>query len=244
MVTTEKPSPSKSQGIELKNISRIYTDGEETTALININLSITAGEFVAIVGPSGCGKSTLLNVIGMLDVPDGGQYILNGKEVNESSAKERAQLRNQHFGFVFQSFNLLPRTSAFDNVILPLNYRSGDGKKEKTLKILEEVGLSDKINRPPNQLSGGQQQRVAIARALVGDPEVILADEPTGNLDTKTGVEIMELLKTINQRGKTIIFVTHNSELLEYAHRIIKMRDGAIVEDSLHKYAMLTSNKK
>lgn len=217
--------------LELKNISRVYTDGEETTALKDINLKINDGEFVAIVGPSGCGKSTLLNILGLLDVPDSGQYFLSGKEVNETSGKERARLRNQHFGFVFQSFNLLPRTSAFDNVLLPLNYRGGNGKKERVLKILNEVGLSDKIKQAPNQLSGGQQQRVAIARALVGEPEVILADEPTGNLDTKTGTEIMEILKKINQAGKTILFVTHNDELLSYASRIIKMRDGQIVED-------------
>lgn len=217
--------------IELKNISRVYTDGEETTALKNINLKIDDGEFVAIVGPSGCGKSTLLNVLGLLDAPDSGEYTLNGKKVNETSNKARAGLRNQHFGFVFQSFNLLPRTSAYDNVMLPLNYRGGDSKKTRVLKMLEEVGLSDKISRTPNQLSGGQQQRVAIARALVGEPEVILADEPTGNLDTKTGIEIINLLKDINKKGKTVLFVTHNNELLEYASRIIKMRDGEIVED-------------
>ena len=217
--------------LELKNISRVYTDGEETTALKNINVQIDDGEFVAIVGPSGCGKSTLLNILGLLDVPDSGEYVLNGKKVNEASGKERAHLRNQHFGFVFQSFNLLPRTSAFDNVMLPLNYRDSNSKKERVLKILNEVGLSDKIKQAPNQLSGGQQQRVAIARALVGEPEVILADEPTGNLDTKTGMEIMEILKKINQAGKTILFVTHNDELLSYASRVIKMRDGVIVED-------------
>ncbi len=217
--------------IELKNISRVYTDGEETTALKDINLKIDDGEFVAIVGPSGCGKSTLLNILGLLDVPDSGEYLLNGKKVNETSGKERAKLRNQHFGFVFQSFNLLPRTSAFDNVLLPLNYRGGNGKRERVLSMLGEVGLSDKIKQAPNQLSGGQQQRVAIARALVGEPEVILADEPTGNLDTKTGLEIMEILKGINQKGKTILFVTHNDELLSYASRVIKMRDGAVVED-------------
>ncbi|MEX1051866.1 MAG: ABC transporter ATP-binding protein, partial [Patescibacteria group bacterium] len=198
----------------------------------DISLKINDGEFVAIVGPSGCGKSTLLNVLGLLDVADSGQYFLNGKAVDETSGKERAKLRNQHFGFVFQSFNLLPRTSAFDNVMLPLNYRSAPSKREQVLKILGEVGLSDKIKQAPNQLSGGQQQRVAIARALVGEPEVILADEPTGNLDTKTGLEIMEILKGINQKGKTILFVTHNDELLGYASRVIKMRDGVVVEDN------------
>ncbi len=217
--------------LELKNISRVYTDGEETTALKDINLKIADGEFVAIMGPSGCGKSTLLNILGLLDVPDSGEYLLNDKKVNETSGKERAKLRNQHFGFVFQSFNLLPRTSAFDNVMLPLNYRGGSGKHERVLKMLGEVGLSDKIKQAPNQLSGGQQQRVAIARALVAEPEVILADEPTGNLDTKTGTEIMEILKGINQKGKTILFVTHNNELLSYASRTILMRDGVIVGD-------------
>ena len=217
--------------IELKNVSRVYTDGEKTTALKNINLNIDKGEFIAIMGPSGCGKSTLLNIIGLLDETDSGEYILNGKPVKESSSKERAKLRNKHFGFVFQSFNLLPRTSAFDNIMLPLNYRKQNAKKEQVMEKLEQVGLMDKIKSPPNQLSGGQQQRVAIARALVGNPEVILADEPTGNLDTKTGLEIMEIFKKINKDGTTVIVVTHNTELLGYAGRIIKMRDGKIEED-------------
>ena len=217
--------------IELKNVSRIYTDGEKTIALTNINLNIDKGEFIAIMGPSGCGKSTLLNIIGLLDETDSGEYILNDKLVKESSSKERAKLRNKHFGFVFQSFNLLPRTSAFDNVMLPLNYRKQLGKKAQVMEKLEQVGLMDKVKSPPNQLSGGQQQRVAIARALVGNPEVILADEPTGNLDTKTGLEIMEIFKKINKDGTTVIVVTHNTELLGYAGRIIKMRDGKIEED-------------
>lgn len=217
--------------IELKNVSRIYTDGEKTIALTNINLNIDKGEFIAIMGPSGCGKSTLLNIIGLLDETDSGEYILNDKLVKESSSKERAKLRNKHFGFVFQSFNLLPRTSAFDNVMLPLNYRKQNAKKERVIEVLEQVGLMDKVKSPPNQLSGGQQQRVAIARALVGNPEVILADEPTGNLDTKTGSEIMEIFKKINKDETTVIVVTHNTELLGYASRIIKMRDGKIEED-------------
>ena len=217
--------------IELKNVSRIYTDGEKTIALKNINLKIGKGEFIAIMGPSGCGKSTLLNILGLLDETDSGEYILNDKPVKESSSKERAKLRNKHFGFVFQSFNLLPRTSAFDNIMLPLNYRKQEGKKEQVMEKLEQVGLMDKVKSPPNQLSGGQQQRVAIARALVGNPEVILADEPTGNLDTKTGLEIMEIFKKINKEGTTVIVVTHNTELLGYANRIIKMRDGKIEED-------------
>lgn len=217
--------------LELINIGRTYTDGEKVEALKNINLKIGQGEFIAIVGPSGCGKSTLLYVIGLLDVPDVGQYLFNDKDIKEASNKERARLRNQHFGFVFQSFNLLPRASALENVMLPLNYRYQADKMQRARKILDEVGLSKEINRLPNQLSGGQQQRVAIARALVGDPEVILADEPTGNLDSKTGLEIMELIKQINQCGKTVVFVTHNNELLEYADRVITMKDGLIVED-------------
>lgn len=217
--------------LKLNNISRTYGDGEEVAALDSVSIEINKGDFVAIVGPSGCGKSTLLNIIGLLDAPDSGNYTLNAEDISKVSNKKRAYLRNKYFGFVFQSFNLLPRTSALHNVMLPLNYRKEPNKKELALSELKRVGLGDKINRPPNQLSGGQQQRVAIARALVANPEVILADEPTGNLDTKTGTEIMELFKEINKEGKTIIFVTHNSELLSYTNRVISMRDGKIVED-------------
>lgn len=219
--------------LELKNIVREYTDGLAVTALQQLSLKIDQGEFVAIVGPSGCGKSTMLHILGLLDKPDSGEYLLDGTKVHELSGKQLAGLRNKEFGFVFQAFNLLPRTSVFDNVILPLRYRGRvtSQVKARAIESIKKVGLGDRIKSMPNQLSGGQQQRVAIARALVTEPKIILADEPTGNLDTKTGIEIMELFKEINTQGKTIIMVTHNPELLHYASRIIKMRDGAIEED-------------
>lgn len=218
--------------LELKNISRHYQGGEDVVALKDVSFKITDGEFIAIVGPSGCGKSTLLHIIGLLDNPDSGEYMIDCNHVNQLKNADKAKMRNQKFGFVFQSFNLLPRTSAFDNVILPLKYRKGVRRTEKVQAALESVGLWERRKSRPNQLSGGQQQRVAIARALVVDPQVILADEPTGNLDTKTGLEIMELFKTIHERGKTIIFVTHNDELLKFATRIVRMKDGQILNDT------------
>lgn len=217
--------------LKLESISRNYTLGETIHALDKLSVEIKGGEFVAIIGPSGCGKSTLLNTIGLLDSPDQGQYIIEGKNTENLSGKQRAKLRNQTFGFVFQSFNLLKRTSAYDNVMLPLTYRRGDSRDQKVREILENVGLLDRRNSKPNELSGGQQQRVAIARALVTEPKVILADEPTGNLDTKTGIEIMELFEKIHKTGTTIIMVTHNNELLSYATRVITMKDGRIVSD-------------
>lgn len=205
--------------------------GETIHALDNLSLEIGSGEFIAIIGPSGCGKSTLLNILGLLDTPDGGEYTIDGKRVDDLSNKQRARFRNEVFGFVFQSFNLLPRTSAYDNVLLPLKYRKGDSRDQKVREVLASVGLSDRIKSRPNQLSGGQQQRVAIARALVNEPKIILADEPTGNLDTKTGLEIMDLFKEIHRIGTTVVMVTHNNELLHYATRVIAMKDGKIVED-------------
>lgn len=217
--------------LSLKNISRNYKMGETIHALDNLSLEIGSGEFIAIIGPSGCGKSTLLNILGLLDTPDGGEYTIDGKRVDDLSNKQRARFRNEVFGFVFQSFNLLPRTSAYDNVLLPLKYRKGDSRDQKVREVLASVGLSDRLKSRPNQLSGGQQQRVAIARALVNEPIIILADEPTGNLDTKTGLEIMDLFKEIHRTGTTVVMVTHNNELLHYATRVIAMKDGKIVED-------------
>lgn len=217
--------------LELKNISRDYKLGETVHALNNVDLTINEGEFVAIIGPSGCGKSTLLNILGVLDTPNSGEYLIQGQRADRLSRKQRARLRNEVFGFVFQSFNLLPRTSAYDNVMLPLKYRRGNSRDEKVRAVLENVGLFDRRQSKPNQLSGGQQQRVAIARALVTKPKVILADEPTGNLDTKTGLEIMDLFQKIHRTGTTIIMVTHNTELLPYATRVISMKDGQIVND-------------
>jgi putative ABC transport system ATP-binding protein len=224
--------------LELHSISKTYTEGGELTALNNLSLKINQGEFVAIVGPSGCGKSTLLHILGLLDKPDSGEYLINDQRVDRLSSKERARMRNQTFGFVFQSFNLLPRTSIFENVMLPLRYRPNHSSINRNLLVNEavtKVGLKERISSLPNQLSGGQQQRVAIARALVGDPQVILADEPTGNLDTKNGLEIMEIFESIHQKGKTVVMVTHNNELLKHATRIITMQDGQIVEDKLQK---------
>lgn len=218
--------------LELKNISRHYQTGEDVVALKSISFTIGDNEFIAIKGPSGCGKSTLLNILGLLDAPDSGEYLINSQPTDRLSKKERARLRNQEFGFVFQSFNLLPRTSAFDNVMLPLKYRSGSNRNEKTEAALTSVNLLERKASRPNQLSGGQQQRIAIARALVTDPQVILADEPTGNLDTKTGLEIMELFRRIHSQGKTVVFVTHNDDLLSYAGRVIEMRDGEIIRDT------------
>lgn len=217
--------------LELKNITKTYKVGETVNAVNGVTLKIDDGEFIAVMGPSGCGKSTLLNTLGLLDSPDEGEYLIDGQRVDQLRSRDRARLRNQKFGFVFQSFNLLSRTSAYDNVMLPLTYRKGDHRAEKVRTMIDNVGLTDRQNNKPNQLSGGQQQRVAIARALVTEPKVILADEPTGNLDTKTGLEIMELFKRIHATGTTVIMVTHNSELLKYATRIITMKDGQILED-------------
>jgi putative ABC transport system ATP-binding protein len=219
--------------LELVNLTKVYDGGEKIIALNGISLKIDDGEFVAIVGPSGCGKSTLLHTLGLLDTPDKGEYFIDGSRVDKLSSRERAKLRNHQFGFVFQSFNLLARTSAFNNVLLPLNYRSGNSRDHQDLvtSALKQVNLLERKTSWPNQLSGGQQQRIAIARALVTDPKVILADEPTGNLDTKTGLEIMKLFEAINKRGKTVIVVTHNEELLKFANRVIKMTDGQVIED-------------
>ncbi len=220
--------------IKLENITKVYPMGEiEVHALAGVNLSINKGEFVAIIGPSGSGKSTLMHVIGLLDTPTSGKVYLGGTETSMLTEDELATQRNKHIGFVFQSFNLLPRTSAVDNVSLPLLY-SGTQKEDRNKrakKALEVVDLADRLEHTSAQLSGGQQQRVAIARALVNNPSIILADEPTGNLDSKSGLEIMDLLHNLNKQGNTIVLVTHELDIAKGAKRIIEMLDGKIAKD-------------
>lgn len=219
--------------LEISHVSKIYKmDGVTFQALYDVSLGIKQGEFVSIMGPSGSGKSTLMHIIGFLDQPTEGAVKLNGKEISKTSEGQLAKIRNKNIGFVFQQFNLLRKTSALANVELPLIY-AGMAKGERrrlAQKELEAVGLGEKLRNLPSQLSGGQQQRVAIARALVTDPDIILADEPTGNLDSKSGQEIMDILKKLNQRGKTIILVTHEADIAGYAKRKIRLADGKIVK--------------
>ncbi len=219
--------------IELANSSRKYSKsgGGGVQALRSANLSIAPGEFVAIMGPSGSGKSTLMNILGLLDRADTGTYRLAGREVGQLSVDELAEVRNQCIGFVFQSFHLLPRTTALENVELPLVYAKGGRIHRKAEEALERVGLQDRSSHFPSELSGGQQQRVAIARALVNDPDVILADEPTGNLDSASSDEIMAIFNDLNQQGKTVVLITHEPDIAEYAGRIIRIVDGEIISD-------------
>lgn len=220
--------------ITLKNINKVYrTDEIETQALENVNIEVQKGEFVSIMGPSGCGKSTLLNIIGLLDVPTGGQITVNGADVQEMKDKELSAFRNRNLGFVFQSFHLIGSLNVLDNVELPLLYRNMPAKERTRLakEILEKVGLSHRMYHFPSQLSGGQCQRVAIARAVVGNPEILLADEPTGNLDSKMGAEVMDLLHKLNKEdGRTIVMVTHNEAQAKQTDRIIRFFDGRQVE--------------
>lgn len=220
--------------ITIKDITRDFYLGQEVVKVLKgINLNIDKGEYVAIMGPSGSGKSTLMNLLGCLDTPTSGQYILNGKDVSKMSDDELAEIRNKEIGFVFQTFNLLPRTTALDNVALPMIY-AGINKKDRVIRaeeVLANVGLADRMDHRPNQLSGGQRQRVAVGRALVNNPSIILADEPTGNLDSKTSVEIMALFDKIHASGNTVILVTHEEEIAEHAHRIIRLRDGMVESD-------------
>jgi putative ABC transport system ATP-binding protein len=232
--------------ISLNNIVRSFSIGaEEVKALRGINLNINKNEYVALMGPSGSGKSTLMNLLGCLDTPTSGQYILNGTDVSVLNDNELAQIRNKEIGFIFQTFNLLPKSTALDNVILPLIY-AGMGKVEreqKALKTLDDVGLANRVKHKPNELSGGQRQRVAVARALVNNPAIILADEPTGNLDSKTSVEIMGLFEEIHKKGNTIIVVTHEEDIARHAHRIIRLRDGVIESDEINKEIVQVSER-
>ena len=224
--------------IETQSISKRYVMGEEVIdALKDVTISVNKGEYVAFMGPSGSGKSTLMNIVGCLDTPSTGKYILNGQDVSEMSENELAAVRNKEIGFVFQTFNLLPRQSALENVALPLIY-AGYSKKERTeiaLRTLKGVGLDNRALHKPNELSGGQRQRVAVARALVNDPSILLADEPTGNLDTKTSYEIMDLFDQLHKKGNTIVMVTHEDDIAQYAHRIIRLRDGVVESDTINK---------
>jgi len=223
--------------ITINDIGRKYVIGTEVIhALKSVSLTINKGEFVALMGPSGSGKSTLMNILGCLDTPTKGEYILNGINVSHMTDNELAEVRNSEIGFVFQTFNLLPRNTALDNVALPLIYAGINKEKriERATNALKNVGLGNRIDHKPNELSGGQRQRVAVARALINDPSIILADEPTGNLDTKTSIEIMGLIEDIHAKGNTIILVTHEEDIAMHAHRIVRMRDGLVEKDYIN----------
>ena len=221
--------------IKITDIKRNFVLGNEIVYVLKgIDLVINKGEYVALMGPSGSGKSTLMNLLGCLDTPTSGHYVLNGKDVSQMKDDELAGIRNKEIGFVFQTFNLLPRTTALDNVALPMIY-AGYSKSDRNIRaveVLKQVNLADRMDHQPNQLSGGQRQRVAIARALVNKPSIILADEPTGNLDSKTSVEIMKLFGDIHAQGNTVILVTHEEDIAAYAHRVIRLRDGLIESDT------------
>ncbi len=220
--------------IELKDIRRNFALGAQTVKVLKgIDLQVQRNEYVALMGPSGSGKSTLMNLLGCLDTPTSGSYFLNSQNVSKLTDNELAEIRNKEIGFVFQTFNLLPRQTALDNVALPLIYAglSPSQRKERASQVLEQVGLSDRMDHRPNQLSGGQRQRVAVARALVNKPSIILADEPTGNLDSKTSVEIMGLFQEIQEAGNTVILVTHEEDIAQHSHRIIRLKDGMIEKD-------------
>lgn len=223
--------------IHIRNIVRNFQMGHETVYVLKgIDLDIKRGEYVAIMGPSGSGKSTLMNLLGCLDTPTSGQYILNGKDVSQMSDDELAEIRNKEIGFVFQTFNLLPRTTAIENVALPMIY-AGASKADRTQRakeVLTSVGLGDRMDHRPNELSGGQRQRVAVGRALVNKPSIILADEPTGNLDSKTSLEILQLFDEIHKAGNTVIVVTHEEDVAERAKRVIRLRDGIIESDTFN----------
>jgi len=225
--------------IQLRDIAKIYMIGGtiEVPALKSITVDIGKNEYVALMGPSGSGKSTLMNIIGCLDTPTHGTYILNHKDVSTMEDDQLAEIRNKEIGFVFQTFNLLPRYNALDNVQLPLIYAgiSKAERIERALRVIEHVGLTERMHHRPNELSGGQRQRVAVARALVGTPSLILADEPTGNLDSKTSVDIMRLFSQIHRNGNTIVLVTHEEDIAHYAHRIVRLRDGLVESDEINK---------
>jgi putative ABC transport system ATP-binding protein len=228
--------------IRLKNLSRIYTTEQlETHALAGVDLAIDSGEYVAIEGPSGCGKSTLLSVLGLLDEPSAGDYVLSGVPTTDIDGEERARLRNREIGFIFQSFNLIPEMSVHENVALPLLYRGGFSRSQRASAVaeaLERVGMNERAGHRPGQLSGGQQQRAAIARALVGRPTLLLADEPTGNLDSESGIQVMDLLDELHGGGSTLVMVTHNPDYAARARRRIRLRDGRIESDQSHGKAI------
>ena len=232
--------------IDIREITKVYQMGQEQVhALSGVNLGVERGEYVAIMGPSGSGKSTLMNLVGCLDTPTSGSYVLNGREVARMTDDELAAIRNQEIGFVFQTFNLLPRTNALQQVELPLVY-SGLARKERrerAVKALEAVGLGDRMNHHPNEMSGGQRQRVAVARALINDPSILLADEPTGNLDSQTGAEIMALFADLNRRGNTIVLVTHEEDIAAHARRIVRLRDGKVTEDQINQPVLAGANR-
>lgn len=218
--------------LKLQNVSKVFNlDSLQLKVLDNISLAIKKGEFVAIMGPSGSGKSTLMYIMGLLDTPSSGEAYLEGKNILGLSEEELAKIRNQKIGFVFQLFNLLPRMSTLDNVVLPLIYSQTDktGREKRAFALLEKLGVSERKNHFPNQLSGGEQQRAAIARALVNNPSLIFADEPTGNLDSKSGQEVLKIFKNLNKEGQTIVLVTHDKEIAKHAQRIIKIQDGRII---------------
>jgi putative ABC transport system ATP-binding protein len=225
--------------ISVSDLTKVYRMGDvEVRALRGVTLSIEAGEFVSVIGPSGSGKSTFMHILGCLDRPTSGRYLLDSQDVSTLSRDELAVVRNQRIGFVFQGFNLLARTSAVDNVELPLLYRSGiraSERHQRAREMLETVGLADRMGHHPNQMSGGQQQRVAIARSLINRPSIVLADEPTGNLDSRTSIEIMDIFQRLNQEnGITVILITHEHDIAEYGHRIIRFRDGTVVSDQMN----------
>ncbi|WP_291854735.1 ABC transporter ATP-binding protein [Marinilabilia sp.] len=227
--------------IQIENLKKHYEVGTQTVKALNgVTLSIEKGEYVAIMGPSGSGKSTLMNLIGALDTPTSGRYVLNGTDVSRMSDDQLAEIRNREIGFVFQTFNLLPRYSALDNVVLPLIYGgvAKEERYEKGRQALGNVGLSDRMTHKPNELSGGQRQRVAVARALVNKPSLILADEPTGNLDSKTSVDIMRLFEDIHTAGNTIVLVTHEEDIARHAKRIVRLRDGVVESDEVVEHVV------
>jgi len=237
----------ENQVIRLNGISRHFKVGSEIVkALRTIDISIKRNEYVALMGPSGSGKSTLMNLLGCLDTPTSGEYFLNGQDVSKMNDSELAEIRNKEIGFIFQTFNLLPRSTALENVMLPLVYAGVPKLKrlEMAQTVLEDVQLSDRMKHRPNELSGGQRQRVAIARALVNKPSILLADEPTGNLDSKTSIEIMGLLEEIHAAGNTIIVVTHEEEIANHAHRIIRMKDGLIESDEKNEHIAVATVKR